>query len=101
MTRTVFTTYDKIVDLILFFASDKKLVFYRIHINRIQSVNRFKRHLNSNYETVNGRFYTLPQIKKYLKDTDIKYLQEEEIALKEGEFRIDRAVVIRAIAKIT
>ncbi|MEX2463940.1 MAG: class I SAM-dependent methyltransferase [Balneolaceae bacterium] len=45
------------------------------------------------------RLYTLPQVKKYLKDTDIKYLQEEEIALKEGEFRTGRAVVIRAVAK--
>lgn len=44
------------------------------------------------------RLYTIPQIKKLLADMDIKYLQEEEISLKEGEFRSGRAMVIRALA---
>lgn len=45
------------------------------------------------------RLYTVSQIKKILVDMDIKYLQEEEISLKEGEYRSGRAMVIRAVAK--
>lgn len=45
------------------------------------------------------RLYTVPQIKNLLTDMKIKYLQEEEISLKEGEYRTGRAMVIRAVAK--
>ena len=45
------------------------------------------------------RLYSIPQIKKLLKELDIKYLQEEEISLEEGEYRRGRAMVIRAVAK--
>lgn len=47
-----------------------------------------------------ARLYTIPQIRALLEPaSEVTYLQEEEISLKEGEYRSGTAMVIRALAK--
>lgn len=46
-----------------------------------------------------ARLYTVSQIRKLFEPAKVSYLQEEEIGLKEGEYRTGKAMVIRALAK--
>lgn len=46
-----------------------------------------------------ARLYTIPQVRSLLESATVSYLQEEEVSLKEGEYRSGRAMVIRALAK--